>query len=211
LLTCNVSELAVMLIGPLLGMPLPLLPLQILWMNLVTDGLPALALGLEPPEPGVMNRKPRPPQESMLSLGLGATVIWQGILLAIVALTAYGVVYRAHPDDTTRAGTMAFCVVVYGELFRALAARSARWTFLQLGPFTNLYLFAAVAISGLLQVSVVLIPFARPIFETVTHSVWEWVVLILLALTPVTAIEIVKLVRQRLSGQRAPSGTAATK
>jgi Ca2+-transporting ATPase len=145
-----------------------------------------------------MTRKPRPPQESMLSLGLGATVIWQGVLLAVVALTAYGFVYRVHPDDTTRAGTMAFCVVVYGELFRALAARSRQWTFFQLGPFTNPYLFAAVAVSGLLQVSVVVIPFARPVFETVTHSPVEWAVMILLALAPVTAIELVKFVRQKL-------------
>jgi Ca2+-transporting ATPase len=199
LLSCNIGEMLLMLAASLLGWPPPLQPVQLLWINLVTDGLPALALGLEPPEPGIMTRPPRPPQESMLSLGLGATVIWQGILLAIVALTAYGIVYRAHPDDTTRAGTMAFCVVVYGELFRALAARSGRWTFLQLGPFTNLYLFGAVAVSGLLQISVVLVPFARPVFETVAHPVWEWVVLFLLALTPVTAIELVKLVRQKVT------------
>jgi Ca2+-transporting ATPase len=211
LLSCNIGEMLLMLVASLLGWPAPLQPVQLLWINLVTDGLPALALALEPPEPGIMNRKPRPPQESMLSLGLGATVIWQGILLATVALTAFGIVYTAHPEDETRARTMAFCVVVYGELFRALAARSRRLTFLQLGPFTNLYLFAAVAVSGLLQVSVVLVPFARPVFETVMHPLWEWVVLILLALTPVTVIELVKLVRQRLSGQDTLSVMAAPK
>jgi Ca2+-transporting ATPase len=211
LLSCNIGEMLLMLVASLLGWPAPLQPVQLLWINLVTDGLPALALALEPPEPGVMSRKPRPPQESMLSLGLGATVIWQGILLATVSLTAFGIVYTVHPEDETRARTMAFCVVVYGELFRALAARSGRLTFLQLGPFTNLYVFAAVAVSGLLQVSVVLVPFARPVFETVTHPVWEWVVLILLALTPVTVIELVKLVRQRLSGQNTLSVMAAPK
>jgi Ca2+-transporting ATPase len=197
LLSCNVGEMLLMLVASLLGWPAPLLPVQLLWINLVTDGLPALALGLEPPEPGVMNRPPRPPRESMLSLGLGATVILQGILLAVVGLTAFGVVFTMHPEDEVRARTMAFCVVVYGELFRALAARSRQWTFIQLGPFTNPYLFGAVAISGLLQVSVVLVPFVRPVFETVAHPLWEWMLLFVLALTPVTVIELTKLVRQR--------------
>ncbi|MBI3863072.1 MAG: cation-translocating P-type ATPase [Planctomycetia bacterium] len=211
LLSCNVGEMLLMLVASLIGWPAPLLPVQLLWINLVTDGLPALALALEPLEPGVMSRKPRSPQQSMLSLGLGATVIWQGILLAGVGLTAFGIVYTAHPEDETRARTMAFCVIVYGELFRALAARSGRWTFIQLGPFTNLYLFAAVAVAGLLQVSVVLVPFARPVFETVMHPLWEWGILILLALTPVTAIELVKLVRQRRSDHKSFSVMAAPK
>lgn len=198
LLSCNAGELLLMLAASLMGWPPPLGPAQLLWINLVTDGLPALALGLEPPEPEVMRRKPRPQHESMLSLGLGATVIWQGILLAVVGLTAFGVVHTTHPGDEPQARTMTFCVVVFAELFRALAARSSRWTFVQLGPFTNPYVFAAVAVSGLLQVSVVLLPFAHPVFETVMHPRWEWDVLFLLALTPVTAIELVKIVRQKL-------------
>jgi len=211
LLSCNVGEMLLMLVASLLGWPAPLLPVQLLWINLVTDGLPALALGLEPPEPGIMNRRPRPSQESMLSLRLGATVILQGSLLAIVALIAFGVVLSRHPEDEVRARTMAFCVVVYGELFRAFAARSRRWTFIQLGPFTNPYLFGAVAVSALLQVSLVFVPVARPVFETVLHSVWEWAVLIGLALTPVTVIELTKLVRQRWSGQYATLESSASR
>ncbi|HVX59992.1 MAG TPA: cation-translocating P-type ATPase [Pirellulales bacterium] len=199
LLSCNIGEMLLMLVASLLGWPAPLMPVQLLWINLVTDGLPALALGLEPPEPGVMSRKPRPPQESMLSLGLGAIVIFQGILLAIVGLAAFAIVHAAHPGDESRARTMTFCVVVFGELFRALAARSRTWTFIQLGPFTNPFVFGAVAISGLLQVSIVLLPFTRPVFEIVAYPFEEWLMLLLLSLAPVTVIELTKLVRQWLS------------
>ena len=205
LLSCNIGEMLLMMVSGLLGWPAPLEPVQLLWINLVTDGLPALALGLEPPEPGVMRRRPRRPHESMLSLGLGAAVLAQGALLAVVALTAFGIVHAAHPGDDARARTMTFCVVVYAELFRALAARSRTWTFAQLGPFSNPYMFGAVAISGLLQISVVVLPIARPIFETVAHPAWEWCALFLLALTPATAIELTKLVRQRFGRKRSDS------
>ena len=183
--------------------------MQLLWINLVTDGLPALALGLEPPEPGVMSRKPRPPQESMLSLGLGAVVILQGILLAFVGLAAFAIVHAAHPGDEKRARTMTFCVVVFGELFRALAAHSRTWTFIQLGPFTNPFVFGAVIISGLLQVSIVLLPFTRPVFEVVAYPFEEWLMLLLLSLAPVTVIELTKVVLQWLP-KRTSDAAAAT-
>jgi Ca2+-transporting ATPase len=145
-----------------------------------------------------MTRKPRPPNESMLSLGLGAIVLWQGALLAAVALTAFGIVRRAHPDNVPAARTMTFCVVVAAELFRALAARSRKWTFVQLGPFTNPSVFAAVAVSGLLTASLLVIPLTGHTFALAAHAPWEWVALGLLSLTPVTVIELTKLVRQRL-------------
>jgi P-type Ca2+ transporter type 2C len=201
LLSCNIGEMLLMLGATLIGWPAPLLPVQLLWINLVTDGLPALALGLERPEPGIMRRKPRPPHESMLTPGLAAVVILQGILLATVALLAFGYVYMAHPEDEPRARALTFGVVVFAELFRASAARSRSLTFLQLGPFTNWYLFAALVSSGLLQVGTVVLPPARTIFETVPHTLTEWVVLGLLALTPVTIIEISKVVRQQLYGR----------
>ncbi|MGE5195645.1 MAG: cation-translocating P-type ATPase, partial [Deltaproteobacteria bacterium] len=198
LLSCNIGEMLLMLTASILGWPVPLYAVHLLTINLVTDGLPALALGLEPPEPGVMTRRPRPPEQSMLSLGLGAIVLWQGALLAGVALAAFGIVHSAHPDNPAAARTMTFCVVVSAELFRALAARSRRWTFVQLGPFTNPYVFAAVALSGLLTASLLLIPFSGTAFSIAAHARWEWAVLGLLSLTPVTVIELTKLARQRL-------------
>ena len=196
LLSCNSGEMMLMLGASLAGWPAPLLPVQLLWINLVTDGLAALALGLEPPEPGVMHRRPRPPRAPMLSVGLGVTILFQGILIAAVAFVAFGITYSQHPDDVVRARTIAFCVLVYAELFRAFAARSRTVTFLQLGPFSNPYLFGAVLVSALLQLGVILVPFARPVFVTVTHPPEDWLWLFLLALTPVTIIEIAKLIWQ---------------
>jgi Ca2+-transporting ATPase len=199
LLSCNIGEMLLMLMASILGYPAPLQAVHLLTINLVTDGLPALALGLEPPEPGVMTRPPRPADESMLSLRLGVRVLWQGALLAGVALGSFTIVRDAHPDNPAAARTMTFCVVVSAELFRALAARSRKWTFVQLGPFTNPYVFAAVAVSGLLTASLLIIPFPGKNFSIAAHAPWEWVVLGMLSLTPVTVIELTKLVRQRLA------------
>jgi P-type Ca2+ transporter type 2C len=190
LLSCNAGEMLLMLLAALIGWPTPLLPVQLLWMNLVTDGLPALALAMEPPEPDLMRRRPRRSNESMLSWSLAGLVFGQGALLAIVGLAAFGISDN-HGGDVTQARTM-----VFGQLFLALAARSRTWTFWQLGPATNPYVFAAVAISALLQVSIIALPFARPIFEASSHTPVEWLLLILLALAPVTVIELVKLGRQ---------------
>ncbi len=118
LLSCNIGEMLLMLAASLLGWPAPLQPVQLLWINLVTDGLPALALGWSRPSGNHEPQATSTPEFDVVARP-GATVIWQGILLAIVALTAFGIVYTAHPEDETRARTMAFCVVVYGELFRA--------------------------------------------------------------------------------------------
>jgi Ca2+-transporting ATPase len=151
-----------------------------------------------------MRRKPRPPRESMLSLRLGARILAQGALIGLTALAAFGIMYAIDPDNVGRARTMAFCVLVYGELLRALAARSGSLPLTRLGFFTNPYLLGAIAISALLQLSVVSMPFARPVFETVRHFGWEWLLMIGLALTPVTIIEIAKHIRARFasSGER---------
>lgn len=105
-----------MLVVGLLGWPAQLRPVQLLWINLVTDGLPALALALEPPEPDLMRRPSRRSSESMLSWWMGSVVVAQGVLLALAGLTAFGYMLR-QDGDVGQARTMAFCVVVYGELF----------------------------------------------------------------------------------------------
>lgn len=210
LLSCNAGELMLMLLASLLGWPIPLLPVQLLWINLVTDGLPALALAMEPPEPGLMRRRPRRSDEPMLSWSLGGVVLGQGLLLAAVGSIAFWYGYEQE-GDLDQARTMTFCVVVYAELLRALAARSRVWTFWQLGLWTNPYVFAAVAISALLQVGIIALPFARPIFDVTTHTLLEWFVLLALALTPVTVIELVKLCRQWIGRdhQADSSGTSS--
>ncbi|MEK6261219.1 MAG: cation-translocating P-type ATPase [Planctomycetota bacterium] len=196
LLSCNAGEMLLMLITSLLGWPIPLLPVQLLWMNLVTDGLPALALALEPPEPGIMSRPPRSTRESIVSWQLGSTVLFRGLVLAVVGLSAFALLLGPEEKDVAHAQTMAFCIMVFGQLFLALSARSRTWTFWQVGPLTNPSLLGAVALSSLLQVTVVSIPALRPVFETVSLSWQEWGVLLLLALTPVTVVELIKFAGQ---------------
>jgi Ca2+-transporting ATPase len=118
------------------------------------------------------------------------------MLIAAVALAAFAVARHLRPDDLAAARTMTFCVLVYGELFRAFAARSRTRTMMELGFFSNPYLFGAVVLSTFLQLAVVMTPFARPVFETTGHSLLEWACLALLALTPVTVIEVGKLMRR---------------
>jgi len=193
LLSCNAGEILLMFVASLLGWPAPLVPVQLLWINLVTDGLPALALALEPPEPGIMQQKPRSRNESILSTSTGMIVVAQGLLVGGVTLTAFALANWMHPGDLDRARTIAFCVLVFSELFRAFAARSRRFTCFELGVFTNPYLLGAIAISSLLQVSAIALPFSRPVFQTVAHPLEEWGAVLLLALLPVTVLELGKI------------------
>ena len=191
LLSCNAGELMLMLVASFLGWPIPLIPVQLLWINLVTDGLPALALAMEPPETGIMRRRPRRASEAMLSWSLATTVLGQGVLLALVGLLAFWLSYDHH-NNLEGARTITFCVVVFAELFRALAARSQRLTLWQLGIATNLYVFAAVSTSVLLQVVIIFLPVTHPIFQTTALTPMSWALVITLALVPVTIIEFVK-------------------
>jgi Ca2+-transporting ATPase len=195
LLSCNTGEVLFMFFAALIGWPVPLLPIHILWINLVTDGLPALALGMEPPERDIMRRPPRPPREPVITWRRGLLILINGCLVAIVAAIGFGIDYRAHPDDIGHARTVAFCIMAFSQLFLSFSCRSHHYTMPQLGLFTNLYLIGAVVISGLLQLSVVTLPFAKRIFETETHPEWRWEMVFLLSLTPVTIIEVFKLAR----------------
>jgi Ca2+-transporting ATPase len=165
-----------------------------LWINLVTDGLPALALSLEPPEPRIMERKPRRPNESILSLRLGLAILIQGLLVGAVGLLAFGLSYWSHPGDDERARAMTFCVLVYAELLRALAARSQSLTLIKLRPWTNPHLLLAIAVSGMLQLGIAVFPFTRHVFDVLPHTTFEWAAIVVLALIPVTFIEFGKLV-----------------
>jgi len=195
LLSCNFGEILLMFIATLVGWPIPLRPIQLLWINLVTDGLPALALSLEPPEPGIMRRPPRSPHESILSLGIGLSVAFQGLLVAAVALTAFGLTYDRNLHNEEYARSFAFCVVVFDELFRAFAARSNNYTLWELKLRTNPLLMLAVFFSALLQVGIASFAFTRHIFEIHLHGWEDWLFILGLALIPVSIIEITKLIR----------------
>jgi Ca2+-transporting ATPase len=197
LLTSNSGEIWVMLLGPLLGLPLPLLPLQILWMNLVTDGLPALALGVEPTEKDVMRRPPRPPAEGILGRGLAVQVLVMGLLLGVVTLSV-GVVYWNAEVDTWR--TVLFTTLVFAQLSLALAVRSERASFFALGAFSNPALLGAVLLSTLLHLAVVYLPPFQGFFATVPLSWNELGVALAVGSFPFWALEGWKWGTRRLGG-----------
>ena len=163
LLGCNTGEVLFMFIGALVGWPAPLNAIQILWVNLVTDALPALALGIEPPEPDVMRRCPRPPKEGIITWQRAVRMLCHGTLVGGVTLAGFALVMHQHPADpdrVDRARTAAFCILSYSQLFYSFSCRSDRYTLPQLGFFTNPHLVWAILISGLIQAAVFL-PYVR--------------------------------------------------
>jgi len=195
LLSCNAGEVMLMFFAALIGWPVPLMAIQILWINLVTDGLPALALGMERPERDIMTHAPRPPHEAVITRKRGLLILFHGTLVAAVAALGFWVIYQGDESQLARTRTVTFCVATFSQLFFAIGCRSQRFTMPELGLFTNPHLLGAIVISGLLQLSVVTLSFAQPVFEVATHLTWEWILIGGLALTPVTIIEIVKILQ----------------
>jgi len=152
-----------MLLGPLLGMPLALLPLQILWINLVTDGLPALALGLEPAERATMQRPPAPPTESVFGRGLGRDIAWMGGLSGLLAL---GVGYAYWQAGAATWQTLIFCMLTFSQMALALGVRGEYDSFWRRGWRTNPALLGAVLLTVVLQLGLVYLPPAQALFHT---------------------------------------------
>lgn len=202
LLSCNTGEVLLMFLAAVIGWPVPLIAIQILWINLVTDGLPALALGMEPPERDIMTRPPRPPHEAVITRERGLLILLDGTLVAVVGALGFWIIYQGDEVHLARARTVTFCITAYSQLFFAIGCRSQRFTMPELGLFSNPHLFGAIVVSGLLQLSVVTLPFAQPVFEVATHLSWEWLLIGALALSPVTIIEFVKLLRTALRKRR---------
>ena len=163
-MTSNSGEIWVMLLAPFMGMPLPLLPLQILWVNLVTDGLPGLALGVEPAEKGTMQRSPHHPNENIFGRGMGWHILWVGLLMGIVSL---GMGYWAWSTGRHDWQTMVFTTLTLSQMGNALAIRSGRESFFKIGLFTNKALLGAVLLTFVLQLAVVYVPFMQELFKTV--------------------------------------------
>ncbi|WLV25709.1 calcium-translocating P-type ATPase, SERCA-type [Aciduricibacillus chroicocephali] len=183
LLASNVGEILVMLFAILLSMPLPLVPVQILWVNLVTDGLPAIALGLDQPEGDVMKKKPRNPREGIFSRGLGFKIISRGILIGIVTLIAFIISYQNNPDQLTYARTVAFATLVMAQLIHVFDCRSDHSVFAR-NPLQNVYLvFAVISSVALLAVVIYWQPL-QPIFHTMELGLREWLLILGCAALP---------------------------
>jgi Ca2+-transporting ATPase len=205
LLTTNTGEIWLMIAAPVLGLPIPLLPLQLLWVNLVTDGLPAVALGLEPAEPDVMRRPPRRPTESIFARGLWQHALWVGILMAGVGLAVQATARAAGWEWRT----MVFTTTAFLQLGHALAIRSERQSLRSMGLFSNWRLLAAVAVTILLQLVLVYFPPLHDWFGTAALGPAELGVTLAASTTVLLAVEGEKLVRRRAlahGGQRAQDG-----
>ncbi len=194
ILATNAGEVSLMIAAPLLGMPLPLLPLQILWLNLVTDGLPALALGIEKPEANVMRRPPHRPDESVFARGLGVFIVWMGVLMAAVCL---GTGYWYWSQGVAEWQTILFTTMVFAQMANVLALRSAEESVFRVGFFSNPALIGAVALTVVLQFALIYVPALQSFFGTQPMT-WEQLgVSVLASSTLFWAVEIDKWWKRR--------------
>ncbi len=181
LLSCNLAEIATIFIATLLGWPSPLTPIQLLWLNLLTDGAPALALGMEKGDPDTMDRPPRPMNEPIINREMRLGMIIQTIAITLVVLVAYWLGMKEgealhganSPETISLARTMAFITLSASELFRAYTARSEFYSLFGIGILSNKYMQYAVGVSIILLLSVVYLPFLAPIFDTVPITFWN--------------------------------------
>lgn len=195
MMPANAGEIAVMLAAPLFGLPIPLTPLQILWINLVTDGLPGLALSQEPAERNVMKRPPRAPNESLFDRRMVIDILWVGILIGVMSLLSG---YLTFKQDSAVWHTMVFTTLTMAQMGQALAVRSERDLLFEIGLFTNKQLLGAVLLTVLLQLGVIYLPFLQRIFETTALSFGNLVLSIALGAVVFVVAEISKLVWRRL-------------
>ncbi|MBP2070130.1 MAG: cation-translocating P-type ATPase [Anaerococcus sp.] len=196
LLSCNIAEVAIVFLSILFGLPSPLTPIQLLWLNLVTDAFPALALGVEPAEADIMERKPRDPDAAITSGETGKGIIFQSIAITISVLLAYviGLKY-IFPNNIEGAHTMVFATLITSELLRAFSVRSEKYTLKELGWFSNKNLVKANLLSFALLLVVMYVPILRKLFELEFIS-WQWWIILLLSFLPLLIGEIRKRIRK---------------
>ena len=200
LLSCNIGEIIVIFIATVFNFrQMPLVPIQLLWLNLVTDSLPALALGMEPVEARIMKQKPRNPKDSVFAHGFAFSMVFYGVLVGAITLVAYllGEYVMSDPAvaDAT-ANTMAFATLVFCELTRAFAVRSEHLSIFQVGVLSNKTMNKAFVAGLVLQLAVLLIPFLQPVFHISTLTGPEWLVVVGLAFVPLVVSELAKIVKR---------------
>jgi Ca2+-transporting ATPase len=194
-LTTNSGEIWVLFLAPFVGLPVPLLPLHILWINLITDGLPGLALSAEPAEPDVMRRPPRPPEQSIFAGGMGAHIIWVGFVIGALTLAVQAwALLRGIPHWQT----MVFTVLVFCQLFHCLAIRSEKHSIVSVGLTTNRPLLLAITVTVLAQLAVIYTPALNSIFGTHPLSAAELGICIAVSSIVLMVVEADKLVRRQL-------------
>jgi Ca2+-transporting ATPase len=193
-MTSNTGEILTIFLAPFFGLPIPLLPIHILWINLVTDGLPGLALTAEPAEKDIMKKPPRHPKESIFAHNLGIDTIWVGVLMGSVSIFS-----QAWALKTGHAPwqTMVFTVLCLSQMGNVLALRSEKESIFSLGLLSNIPLLGAFLLTFVLQMATIYVPFLRPIFKTQPLSLVELVICLLLSSVVFCGVEIVKWIRRR--------------
>ncbi|MBN2084025.1 MAG: cation-translocating P-type ATPase [Anaerolineales bacterium] len=197
LVSCNIGEILIVLISMLTGLPLPLRPIQLLWLNLVTDGAPALALGMEKGEPDVMDRPPRPAKEPIINREMTVGVAVQASVMTAAVLASFILALQRYPGNLAGAQTVAFATLVVSELVRAFTVRSERLSVFRIGLTTNRWMLLAAGSSFLLLLGVLYIPFLEPIFNTIPLGWQDWLILVPFAFADSVANELYKWILRR--------------
>jgi P-type Ca2+ transporter type 2C len=197
LISCNIGEILIIFLAMLFGMPAPLKPVQLLMLNLVTDGAPALALGMEKGDPDIMKLPPRPTKEPVINWEMQIGTVVQAVVMTAAVLLAYFIGLAWYPNDVDRAQTIAFGALCMSELFRAFTARSEHYGMFSIGFFTNKWMLWAVGGSGLLVLITIYVPFLRPFFDTVPLSLMDWLMMLPFILMASVAAEITKVFIRR--------------
>lgn len=193
LLSCNLGEVVALFVAILLNWAAPLLPIHILWVNLITDSFPALSLGVDPGDKGVMDLPPRNPKESLFAGRMGKLLILNGILIGITTLFAFVLGEYLYPDSLRHAQTMAFVVLSVSQLFYSLAMRNETKSLFQVGVFKNKWLIGSVLLGILLQLAIITIPFTASVFKVYPLTLTDWGIVILISLIPFVINEIIKI------------------
>lgn len=198
LLSCNISEILLMLLATVFALPLPLLPVQILWINLVTDGLPALALAVDPPDSDLMRQPPRPPGERFLNRSRILLLFMQGSFIALITLLVFIYCLFSMDLNLDRARTLTFTVLVFAQLFQAFNSRSERCSLFEIGLLTNKPLLGAVAFSALLQAAIIFSSPVHEIFKVLPFDPVHWMLAFGVGLLPLIAMELWKASKSRI-------------
>lgn len=204
LLSCNIGEVLIVLLAIIMDLPAPFLPIQLLWLNLVTDSFPALALGVEQGEAGIMNEKPRDPGEPILDRNVIITIMIQSLSITAVTLGVYIFALRRGvpgDHDIVYARTMAFATLILSELLRSYSGRSFHDNLWEIGLFTNRRLVQGTFISFLLMVAVMYFPFLEKLFHLTDIGTMDWVIVIVASLIPLIIGEIQKYLRFEITNR----------
>ncbi len=211
IMTCNGAEILTIFLAPLAGLPIPLLPIHILWINLVTDGLPGLALANESAEEDIMQRPPAKGDNTLFSGGIGYHIVWVGLLMAGVSL---GVQQWAIQQQIANWQTMVFTILSFSQLGHVLAIRSEKEFLYRHGVFTNSRMILAIALTVVLQLLIIYLPFANEVFKTQALSAKELLICLIMSAVVFHAVELEKWIKYKIyTGKPAPGslsgGTSA--